>query len=200
MGDLQDLLISKFEAAGGQKCQTSMAFYRVRRALRAVLGNIEIRPDTALSAIWNRSPKLLLARAQSHCDLRLASLSFTNISGFGGLLMAAGILGAPILSAANVNEWLVLAILGGLPAGFLLTRLDPLAFGPTMVTVGDLARRTATRNYGALVSLGGRSSAKAIWDALVDLASPLSEDLPPEKIERATVLLQSQFAKAREAA
>ena len=114
--------------------------------------------------------------------------------------MAAGILGAPILYAANVNEWLVLALAGGLPAGFMLTRLDPLAFGPTMVTVGDLARQTATRNYGALVSLGGRSNAKAIWDALAEVASPFSENLPPDKIERATVLLQSQFERAREAA
>ena len=38
MGDLHDLLMSKFEDTGGEKCHTSMAFYRVRRALKAVLG------------------------------------------------------------------------------------------------------------------------------------------------------------------
>lgn len=200
MGDLHDLLVSKFEHAGGGKCQTSMAFYRVRRALKAVLGDIEIRPDTALSAIWNGSPKQLFQRAQHHCDLRLASLSRTNMSGFGGLLIAAAVFAAPILLFAKVDGWLILALAAGFFApGFALTRLDPLAFGPSMVTVGDLARRTANQNYGVLVSLGGRSNAQAIWDALAEVAATFS-DLPPEKIERATVILQSQFIKAQEAA
>jgi|CXWL01.1.fsa_nt_gi hypothetical protein len=197
MGDLHEVVTSKLDGAGGGKCQTSMAFYRVRRALKAVLGDIDIRPDTPLSAIWGRSPKLLFERAQRHCDPRLASLSSTDISGFGALLIVAVIFGAPILLIANVNGWMILALAGGLTAaGFMLTRLDPLAFGP-MATVGDLAQRTAGQNYGALVSLGGRSDAKAIWDALVEMAGAFSENLPAEKIERTTVILQSQFEKAR---
>jgi hypothetical protein len=179
MGDLYDVVMSKLEGAGGEKCRTSMAFYRVRRAFKAVLGDIDIRPDTALNAIWNRSPKLLFARTQRHCDLRLASLTSTDISGFGALLIVAVIFGAPILLIAKVNGWLILALAGGLgAAGFTLTRLDPLAFGPTMVTVSDLARRTATQNYGALISLGGRSDAKAIWVALVEVAGAFSEPAP----------------------
>jgi hypothetical protein len=200
MGDLHDLVTSKLDGAGGEKCRTSMAFYRVRRALRAVVGDMDIRRDTSLSEIWSRSPKLLFERAQPHCDLRLASLSSTDVTGFGGLLIVVMIFGAPILLVANVNGWLIFALAGGLTAvGFLLTRLDPLAFGP-MATVGDLAQRTATQNYGTLVGLGGRSDATAIWSALVEIASATSENLPAEKIGRTTIILQSQFEKAQESA
>lgn len=199
MGDLHDLLVSKLEGSGGKKCQTSMAFHQVRRALKAVLGDIDIRPKTALSAIWEKAPRLLYARAQPHCDLRLASLSSTGISGIGGLLIVAVIFGAPILLIANVNGWLILALAGALTiACFILMRLDPLAFGPRMVTVGDLARRTAIQNYGALVKLDGRSDAKAIWDALVEVAGADSECLSPLEIKRSTFILQSQFERARE--
>ncbi|ANP44485.1 hypothetical protein [Candidatus Viadribacter manganicus] len=197
MGDLHDIVASKLEDTGGEKCRTSMAFYRVRRALKMVLGEVDIRPDTSLSAIWGRSPKLLWAQAQRHCELRLPPLSQTNISGFGGLLIAAAIFGVPILWIAKITGWLVLALVVGLTAaGFVLTRLDPLAFGP-IATVGDLAQRTASQNYGVLVSLGGRSDTKAIWDALVEVAGAFSENLPAEKIERTTVILQSQYEKAR---
>jgi hypothetical protein len=201
VGDLHDLVTSKLEGTGGEMCRTSMSFYRVRRALKAVLGNVDIRPETPLSAIWERSPKLLFAQMQRHCDLRLAPLCSTDVSGFGALLIVAAIFGAPILLIAQVNGWLILAFAGALCcAGFALTRLDPLAFGPTMVTVGDLARRTATQNYGALVSLGGRTDAQAVWKALVEVASASSENLSAEKIERDTIILQSQFERAREPA
>src|SRR5262249_19679367 len=110
MGDLQDLVTSKLTGAGGEKCRTSMAFYRVRSALKAVLGDVDIRPDTPLRSLWKRAPKRLFAHAQRHCTLRLAGLSRTDISGLGGLLIVAVIFGAPISLMAHVDGWLVLAL------------------------------------------------------------------------------------------
>lgn len=200
MGDLYEAVAAKLQGAGGEKCRTSMAFYRVRRALRAVVGDADICPDTSLRAIWSGAPKALFEQAQRHCDLRLASLSSTDISGFGALMIVAVIFGGPILLIAKVNGWLILALaVAFITAGYVLIRSDPLAFGAT-VTVGDLAQRTATQNYGVLVGLGGRSDANAIWDALVEVAASFSESLPPERIDRTTVILASQLEKARERA
>lgn len=197
VGDLYRVVAGKLRGAGGEKCQTSMAFYRIRRALQAVLGDVEIRPSTSLRALWHRSPRSLAEQVQRHCDLRLAPLRPTPIGGLGGLMVVATLFGAPILMIAEVDGGAILALAGCLAAvGVLLIRLDPQAFEP-MATVGDLARRTATGNYGALVRLGGRSNPTAIWEALVDVCGAFADPLPPEQIDSSTVILRSQFEKSR---
>ncbi len=197
LGDLHDLVTSKLDGAGGDKCRTSLAFYRVRRCLRAVVGDADICPDTALRAIWQGSPKTLFARAQAHSELRLEGLSSTGIGGCGAMLILAAA-ASPALLIVKLNGWLVLSLAIGLAAvGYALLRLDPLSFEPKMVTVGDLARRTATQNYGALVRMGGRSDSQSVWDSLVEIAASESENLPAEKIQRSTLILQSQFDDER---
>ncbi|HRE42721.1 MAG TPA: hypothetical protein PKY87_01990 [Terricaulis sp.] len=196
MGDLYDLLTSKVEG-GGEMCRSSMAFYRVRRALRAVLGDVDIRPDTPLRAIWNSAPKSLMAQAQQHCALRLPHLFNTNMGGIGAVLIAAAIFGIPILLIAQTNGWLILAFAAALTAvGITLGRLDPLSFG-SLQTVGDLTARTATQNYGALARLGARTDNQSIWEALAEVASDASETLSAQEIAPDTIILQSQFNKAR---
>ena len=114
-----------------------------------------------------------------------------------GLLIAAAIFGAPVLVIANVNGWLIFDLAASLIAAALgLTRLDPLSFGPTMVTVGDLARQTALQNYGILAGQGGRADAQTIWEALVEVTGACSEYPPSDKIERGAVILQSQFEES----
>ena len=203
MGDLQDLVASRFDEGGGEKCRTSMAFYRVRRALRAVLGAVEIRPDSNVRDLWSRSPKSLFVQTQRHCDLQLASLSQTHVSSVGMLLIAAATIPAPLLLLAKISGWLVFSLaIAIVAAGFTLIRLDPLAYAPKMATVGDIARQTANRNYGALVKLGGRSNDQAIWDTLVSVANDYANQtptgLPPETIDHTTILLQSQFDKEKD--
>jgi len=198
MGDLHQIVASKLEGAGGEKCRTSMAFYRARRALQAVTGRNDIRPETPLSGLRAGSPRSLFAEAQEHCDLRLAPLSGTNMSGIGALLIVAVLVGAPILLIAKINGWLILSLAAGfIASGVALIRLDPLSFGRDMQTVGDLARIMVSDNYGALVRLGGRSDADAVWAALVELAARGSESLTAEEIEPGTIILQSQFQKAQ---
>lgn len=198
MGDLHQIVASKLEGAGGEKCRTSMAFYRARRALQAVTGRNDIRPDTLLSGLGSGSPRSLFAEAQKHGDLRLAPLSGTKMSGIGALLIVAVLFGAPVLLIAKINGWLILALAAAfIASGVLLIRLDPLSFGRDMHTVGDLAQKMVSDNYGTLVRLGGRSDSDAVWATLVELAARGSESLPAEQIEPGTIILQSQFQKAQ---
>lgn len=192
MGDLHDLVMRSLDGAGGEKCQTSMSFYRVRRFLKLVVGDIDISPSTQLKSLWTKSPRRLFDQVQRYCDLRLAPLTQTNVTGLGALIVLAALLGLPVLLIAR-SDASILATAGALlVVGFALTRLDPLAFGE-MTTVGDLARRTAMQNYGTLARNGGRTSSDTIWEALVEIAQPFSENLSTAQIERDTVILQSQF-------
>lgn len=201
MGELHDIVAAKLAGAGGEKCQTSMSFYRVRRALRAVVGDVDLRPNTQLASIWEGSPRLLSKRLQNECELRVAPFAQTNMSGFGALFIVAVIFGAPILLIAKVNGWWILALSAAFViGGWALIRLDPYAFGKEIQTVGDLARKTALQNYGMLARDGGRCDPESIWDALVEIGGRFSERLPAEQIERDTVILQSQFDKPREPA
>lgn len=198
MGDLHQIVVSKLKGTGGDKCRTSMAFYRARRALQAVTGRNDIRPVTPLSDLGGGSPRSLFAEAQKHCDLRLAPLSGTNMGAIGALLILAALVGAPILLIAHINGWLILALaVGFIASGMALIRLDPLSFGRELQTVGDLARIMVSDNYGALIRLGGRSDADAVWAALVELAARGSESLRAEQIKPGTIILQSQFQKAQ---
>lgn len=196
MGDLHDVIAANFADADGRKCETSMAFYRLRNALRRVTGDPHIRPDTALADVFPGSAKAFFRQMKAQCVLRILPPTNTNVGGWGALLIAAALLALPVLAAAKLSAWPAILGLGALVgAGATLMAADPQTYGPGVVTVGDLARKIAPLNYGALTKFGGRSSDESVWAALAEIAGHHSEVLSAQQIERSTVLLQSVFEK-----
>jgi hypothetical protein len=184
VGDAFDAVISAVptaERAG--KCATTMAFYRLRRALRAVLKvDGPIRPRTRLRDLTRGSSKKILRELSRETGFAVPAFSLSWMGGVGLLFILAGV-GAALLSVGFHQTWPLILLL---PLGFAVTRLDPGTFGSQ--TVGDMARSLALQNYSAFAQLGADSRPDAIWSALVGLLGDFA-GIDPARIDRGTRLL-----------
>jgi hypothetical protein len=184
VGDAYDALIAMVptsDSAG--KCATTMAFYRLRRALRAVL-KIEgpIRPRTRLRHLTRRPTKKVLRELSREMGLPIPAFTLSGIGGVGLLFILVGVGGA-MMSLGFHGLWPLLLLA---PLGLAVVRLDPGTFGTQ--TVGDMARGFALRNYSAFAQLGADRRPDAIWAVLIGLLGEFAE-LNPAKIDRQTRLL-----------
>ncbi|PZR32996.1 acyl carrier protein [Caulobacter segnis] len=195
VGDIYDLLQARFAGRIGEPgaCMTSMAFYRLRRSLRAVRPGTDGRPDTALApaAGWNvRAFFVALRRASG---LQMPQPRGSWLGGVGGVLALLALVGAAI--AAIKGAFIVgLASAAMLAVGVLLIRLDPGGLPEGCVTLGDLALKVGALNYGALAGEGGAVRSKDLWDAMAEVLSAQS-DLPASAMRRDTLILQSGMAE-----
>ena len=184
VGDAYAALLRAVPAADSAgKCATTMAFYRLRRALRTVLkSNGSVRPRTRLRDLTRRPAKRVLRELSREIDLPISGFALSWIGGVGLLLVLAGIGGGLVsLSLLQARPLVVL-----FPLGLALVRLDPGTFGTQ--TVGDMARSLAIQNYSAFAQAGADRRPGAIWSALVGLLGDFA-GLDPAKIDRGTRLL-----------
>lgn len=146
-------------------CSSSMVFYRLRRSLGPE-DKRDIRPATPLITL-GRPVSGVFRTLGKQTGLRLPTYELTWL-GKVGLILTGGLLVAII--ALLTGHWLasgiaVLVAATGLP----LLWLDPGRLPVGMVTVGDLAQRTAPLNSELLGKAGGRPSDR--WSILVALAA-----------------------------
>lgn len=153
VGDIQAWLEAAMPAADqAGKCATSMAFYRLRAALRP-LASEPIRPDTALAA-FGLSPRRLHRHLSAALDFQV------HVQTLGGWAMGGIVLIVAGLGLAFVDVrflWLLLP-------GIALVRVDPGLFSPA--TVGELARQAARAHFAAFAKAGADRRSPAIWAAL----------------------------------
>ena len=199
MNDLYQIVLLGLDGNGGINCRTSMAFYRIRHALRATIGDTEIRPSTPLRSIWIGSPRSFRKIVEHYSGLRLTPFSITGLSVFASMLLSAAIIYGLAGLLIEGFGWQSLAMTAALLSlGLLLFRLDPLEFGSNS-TVGDIARGVAAENFGLLVRRGARNDKQEVWGRLVTAAARYSEKLQADQVSASTIMLQSQFDRANRA-
>jgi hypothetical protein len=192
VGDIYDLLHSRFAAQIGEpgSCMTSMAFYRLRRSLRAMHPGVDFRPDTQLASCAGGNVRAFLDRLRSDSGLRIPAQQGRWFSGVGALLVLSALAGA-VIAAMKGPPILGLAAMALFLVGVALIRFDPGALPHDCATVGDLATKVSALNYGALAGSGGAVRPKDLWDAMSEVLSRHS-DLPKSAMRRDTLILHQK--------
>jgi hypothetical protein len=173
MGKLyEDILAHRFQSEN-QGCLTSIVFYRLRRAMMAVLDvpRKNVRVATRLSVIIPRHRRRAWHAIQKAARLRLPPLrrpDWVNAVLVTAVLVLA--IATPLLLGRTLlNGAIVVGILAAVGGGYLLSWLTiPLAFAfqPFCHTVGELTLASLARNFQALHQEAGASNAAEVWDML----------------------------------
>jgi len=178
VGALHQLVVGKLQLTDVQRCLTSAAFYRLRRALVDVVNvqRRQIRPDTPLELLLPIERRRALWTAIEHqMALKTPNLLYPRRLDWGltALCVLAALTPVPFLPAGwyTVPMLLVLPMLGYALSHGLLRLMPRLAveFPSGIGTVGDLARDVLARNRSALVESTGGWTSQAVYDVLVDV-------------------------------
>jgi hypothetical protein len=193
VGDIYDLLQSRFSEQLGEpgSCMTSMAFYRLRRALRTMHPGVEFRPDTPLATYAGWNTRALLGRLRRYSGLQLPEPRGRWFRGVGYLLRLSALVGALIVAGLKGPPIVYLAALALCGVGVVAIRLDPGALSGDCATLGGLATKVSVLNYGTLAQSGGAVRPKDLWDAMAEVLAGLG-GLPKTDIRRDTLILQQE--------
>lgn len=187
MGDLLDDLRSRVATATSGPCLTSMAFYRLRAAIRTSFSELEIKPGFALAALKLRRPRTFRRQLEQRSGLRMPSLEVGWLFSIGLLALLAAIPLA-VISGGHPGQAMNLAVAAGVCAVALMV-LEPGRLPARCDTVGDLARRAASLNLDRLARQGGGVRDADLWPALVEIAARHSDVVGESEIGLETRLL-----------
>lgn len=185
VGDLDEAIWRRLGRmhAGNTRRMGAMAFYALRRMLKAGHSHIPVTPSTPLKAI-DMPPKVLATALEKREGLQMrfdiglmARLGW--LAQLGWLVLLWALLYGPF-------DWALPAILAVI-LGIAAMGVDRGAYARGE-TAGDLATRLARQNFAALASKGGRVDRPGLWSAVRQLAAD-AQGLPAEEIGRGTVLI-----------
>ena len=190
VGDLYNLVISKLQGRDSERCLTSVAFYRTRRAIVDALGidRRVIKPATPLDVILPaNSRRVKWRRIQKEMTLRLPDLRHPGWIVLGLLFVAVALAFSAGIVGQIRGAWFIPLFLLGLIIGGFLIKLTPtlaIDFPNHEATVGDLSRDVLAVNHGRLVDEVGGWNKKDVWGTLcrviVDELGVLPEDVTQE--------------------
>ncbi len=199
VGQLFDALLLQFSSVDqGEKCATAMAFYRLRGAL-CDMRNERLSPSFQLNLVQDISVRQLFSQLSRKANLKLPNRALTAIGNSGGALIVIAFMAMfPLYVLGDLNiidmHWLW-AIPVGIPAGVAVIKFDPGRLPNDCQTLGDLARKTATLNYGWLAKQGAKATEEDIWREFRKIVSQQS-DVAPSDIQRDTVFFRKQLRAA----
>jgi hypothetical protein len=179
VGQLYDYILARRFHAEQDSCLSSMAFYRVRRALISVLRipRDSVRVATALATIIPRRRRRTWRAIEKNTGFRLPPLRRPQfVTVLAALItIALGIATSALLGFRLGNGGIIVALLSMGVIGFAMVRLtESLAtvFPPDTTTVGELAKGVLARNYPAIVTESRKSATDAeVWDMLLRIIS-----------------------------
>lgn len=193
VGDIYDLLHSRFEEQIGEpgSCMTSMAFYRLRRSLRAAYPDREFRPDTLLPTCAGWNARAFLGRLRNESGLQLPGPQGRWLSGAGCFLFLLAVVGAVIVAVAKGPPIFYSAAIALFVVGVVSIRIDPGTLPRDCSTLGKLATKASALNYGTLARSSATIRPKELWDAMAEVLSGFSE-LPKSEMRRETLILRQR--------
>jgi hypothetical protein len=174
-----------------------MTFYRLRRAIRKLGADGDYGPSSKIRFLEENGVKASFGKMEVETGLQLPkpSLMWVGVSGclvlFLSLFVAFILLTffhQPLLSGA------IGACVAASIVGYAIFRIDPGKLPRDCETLGGLAKKTASLNFGRLIKLGASRRDIDIWNNMIDLLSDYA--LPRSEINRETFFLQTQLIKA----
>jgi acyl carrier protein len=174
VGKLHEYILAHRCHAKQEACLSSIAFYKIRRALISVrkLPRKDVRVSTELATIIPARRRRIWRALEKATGFRLPRLRrpawVTPVAALAtvGLAIAVPVL----LSLSMLHGAIFVAILTAGAAGYAfswLTTLLAFEFPPDCATVGQLAKGALARNYRAIVEQSGKCASDAeVWVAL----------------------------------
>ena len=155
-------------------CLTSVALYKIRLAMAAVLGvsRNDLRTSTELSAVVPRHRYRAWRAIQRATGLRLPQLRRPNwVMAIAATATIAAALAVPAcMGLRPLGGGGLTALVTALTTGYLFAAISiPLTreFQPDCTTIGELARATMARNYQTLVKeLKEHTESTNVWETL----------------------------------
>ncbi len=182
VGELYELILKKVRLQPGP-CGTSMAFYRLRRALQPE-EQLKLSVDAPLKPLQRGGARALRDQLVSATGLELPAMAPTAIGLFGyGLWLGAFC--ASVVALFHWNLILGLWAISGIALGSLLLRFDPQRLPARVQTLGQLAQATAATSFKKLSESGAGATEASVWEALTFVLTQHS-DLPRENMARET--------------
>ncbi len=167
VGDVyRSLLALTPTATEDGRCLTMMAFHRVRNELARMGGSTpRMRPSTRLVEIVPMSPKRALRQLSVSLGITspAVTLSLQSVIGFWCVIL--GFL-SNFASFAFSPLWPLTTLM---LTGIIMMWTDPGSFGN--MTVADLSRSVANRNFAYFAARGADRRPKQLWKALCRLVS-----------------------------
>lgn len=179
LGELHDLIYQEAEKLnrGGNKCATSMSFYRLKAAINRAGSPRKLSPSMPLRTLtdlnyravtrwlgdWS-APRLPISAFG--CQMTVVLVLLINVPvflAFGGWAFLTGLLSAIFLLA--------------IAARFFPARL------PEQKTVGELASSLAARNLNRLATEGAALTPQTVWKALTQIVAD-QMGIEPKRLSR----------------
>ncbi|MFN4038990.1 MAG: hypothetical protein ACK4IB_06615 [Erythrobacter sp.] len=164
-----EILHCRTPDGAGDRCDTQMVFYRLRRMLVNVGLDPAAAPQTALKGHGLPSPRRVAAMIER--DLGLTAPAKV-ISGAGCALAVALLVGGVGTALwQNSLDWLALW-----PLVALVVLLDRGGWSGEWTTLGSLAEAVAARNVARLAAQGARNDERQWWNRFAKLLCDVAWD------------------------
>lgn len=147
---------------GGERCDTAMAFYLLRRQLRSVGLPGMISPQTPLAGRSLPSPRTFAKRLDEH--LQMPGIVISKASCIASLAILTAAAGSAVLFGSF--QWLLLWL-----AALPLLALDRGQWAGDWATAGSLSRAIAIRNVQYFSARGARNEDRDRWRSFSHLLS-----------------------------
>jgi hypothetical protein len=189
LGDFFEVLKQRRDEiqADGRSCLSSMAFYRLRRALGGTEARSSLRPATRLAEITGLPARKFFKLLEEGTGLRLPLCGSTWLGEAGGWMVFAGTIGVLPLGLL-LGLWAATSMLGLIVVGLWLSSLDPGRMPADCQTLGELSRKVAGLNIARLAKAGARVTDKDMWIGLTQVLSEYSR-MPVDKMTPEALLL-----------
>lgn len=185
-GDIHAVLVQRFVGCSGRKCARTMAFFRLRGALKR-RGLKKIATRTDLSRLMRFKGKRWLEALEDDCGLRLPRARARFLK---WLPWAVGVPGVALIALASYlgnAQWLYVGCFA-LIGAVVLSQCDFYELPVYCRSIDALSLITAQMNYGRLVEQGARARPDDIWGVLVNLLQAISnlakDEIRPEAVLR----------------
>jgi hypothetical protein len=192
VGDIYRSLVLRLGPAteGGTANAAILAFYYLRRGIRALGREIDLTPATPLWQLERFQVRRFLKLLAAETGLKMPEADGSWIGWaaiIGCLIAAAGwLFGIPPFPIAWPYALLALCMSAFLPL------FDPGRFPSDCKTVGQFAEKVAGLNYAKLRGDGAAGDATAIWKALLAVLKEHAEE-PDTEITPNTRLITPQI-------
>jgi hypothetical protein len=167
VGDLFGIVSRRLDRLGGEACAGAMAFYRLRRALAPHAGGENLRPSHVLSELITTPPKQLFRQIERETGLQMPPPASSPLGIAAFAAAAVALLGILPVHMFYPGWTLYLILL--IPAAIWVFTLDPGRFGKDCRTLGDLAKRVVSHNYGHMLEAGARPTQADQWDVVTEI-------------------------------
>jgi hypothetical protein len=183
VGDLFALICSKLPPGDGMgKCAVAMAYYRLRRGLRAIGYRGETDPRAPVSFAGYGRLRAVFKRLDAATGLAMPQPAPSGVTWLGCAGLVLGIVLLIVVKGLGSNLVGVFLLVLGVALFFV----EPGTLPAGCRTMDGFARQVASRNYGRLAREGARHREADIWRLLVALIASLD---PDAEVTRETLLV-----------